>query len=68
MATAPVRIYLVSEGMQHIGLVRARNKSEAIRHCTFGRFGAEVAKQDALIEAIGNGLTVETAKAEPEAA
>ena len=62
------RVYLVKEGMQIIGLIRARSQSEAVRHCTHGRFDATVADQDALIAAIGKGFTVENATQEPEAA
>ena len=62
------RVYLVKEGMQTIGLIRARSQSEAVRHCTHGRFDATVADQDALIAAIGKGFTVENAVTEPEAA
>ena len=62
------RVYLVKEGMQTIGLIRARSQSEAVRHCTHGRFDATVADQDALIAAIGKGFTVEDAKSEPAAA
>ena len=63
-----MRVYLVKEGMQTIGLIRARSQSEAVRHCTHGRFDATVADQDALIAAIGKGFTVENATQEPEAA
>ena len=62
------RVYLVKEGMQTIGLIRARSQSEAVRHCTHGRFDATVADRDALIAAIGKGFTVENATQEPEAA
>jgi len=62
------RVYLVKEGMQTIGLIRARSQSEAVRHCTHGRLDATVADQDALIAAIGKGFTVENATQEPEAA
>jgi len=65
---AASRVYLVKEGMQTIGLIRARSQSEAVRHCTHGRFDATVADQDALIAAIGKGFTVENATQEPEAA
>ena len=61
------RVYLVKEGMQTIGLIRARSQSEAVRHCTHGRFLATVADQDQLIAAIGKGITVENATQEPEA-
>ena len=67
MATAS-RIYIVTDGIATIGLVRARSQAEAIRHCTAGRFLATVADQDQLIAAIGKGITVENANEEPEAA
>jgi len=67
MATAS-RIYIVTDGIATIGLVRARSQAEAIRHCTSGRFLATVADQDQLIAAIGKGITVENATQEPEAA
>jgi prefoldin subunit 5 len=67
MATAS-RIYIVTDGIATIGLVRARSQAEAIRHCTAGRFVATVADQDQLIAAIGKGITVENATQEPEAA
>ena len=62
------RVYLVKEGMQTIGLIRARSQAEAIRHCTAGRFVATVADQDQLIEAVGKGMKVENAATEDEAA
>lgn len=62
------RVYLVTDGIATIGLVRARSQAEAIRHCTAGRFVATVADQDQLIEAVGKGMEVENAAQEPEAA
>ena len=62
------RLYLVKEGMQTIGLIRARSQSETIRHCVAGRYTAVVADQDELIVAIGKGMSVENATQEPEAA
>jgi prefoldin subunit 5 len=67
MATAS-RIYIVTDGIATIGLVRARSQAEAIRHCTAGRFLATVADQDQLIAAIGAGITVENATQDNEAA
>jgi len=43
-------------------------QSEAIRHVTANLYEAVVADQDALIKAIGEGMKVETAQPEPEAA
>ena len=65
---AASRIYIVTDGIATIGLIRARSQSEAVRHCTHGRFDATVADQDALIAAIGKGFTVEDAKSEAAAA
>lgn len=65
---AQTRVYLVHDGIAAIGLVRARSQAEAVRHCTAGRFVAQVADQDQLIEAIGKGMSVENATVEPEAA
>ena len=65
---ASSRVYLVTDGIATIGLVRARSQAEAIRHCTAGRFLATVADQDQLIEAVGNGMKVENAATEDEAA
>ena len=65
---ASSRVYLVTDGIATIGLVRARSQAEAIRHCTAGRFVATVADQDQLIEAAGKGMKVENAAQEPEAA
>lgn len=67
MATQ-TRIYIVRDGVATIGLVRARSQAEALRHCTAGRFVAQVADQDQLIEAVGKGMTVEDAGQEPGAA
>ena len=68
MATASKRIYVVFQDGEAIRLVRARSQSEAIRHVTANLYEAVVADQDALIKAIGEGLSVEEAKAEPAAA
>jgi len=67
MATAS-RIYFVFQDGEAIRLVRARSQSEAIRHVTANLYEAVVADQDALIKAIGEGMKVETAQPEPEAA
>jgi hypothetical protein len=67
MATAS-RIYVVFQDGEAIRLVRARSQSEAIRHVTANLYEAVVADQDALIKAIGEGMNVETAQPEPEAA
>jgi hypothetical protein len=67
MATAS-RIYVVFQDGEAIRLVRARSQSEAIRHVTANLYEAVVADQDALIKAIGEGMKVETAQPEPEAA
>ena len=67
MATA-TRIYTVFQDGEAIRLVRARSQPEAIRHVTANLYEAVVADQDALIKAIGEGMKVETAQPEPEAA
>ena len=66
MATA-TRIYTVFQDGEAIRLVRARSQSEAVRHVTANLYEAVVADQDALIKAIGEGMKVEVATAEPEA-
>lgn len=55
------RIYVVEENGEAIALVRARNRSEAIRHSVANRFGAEVADQDDLVRLVGDGMAVEDA-------
>jgi hypothetical protein len=67
MATAS-RVYTVFQDGEAIRLVRARSQSEAIRHVTANLYEAVVADQDALIKALGEGMAVENAASEPEAA
>jgi hypothetical protein len=67
MATK-TRIHVVEDEGEAMALVRARSRARAIRHCIANRFGAHIASQDDLIRMLGEGMKVETADAEPEAA
>ena len=58
MATA-TRIYLVN-GPTGSRLVKATVASQAITHVAKSAFSAKVASQDDLVEALSNGLKVET--------
>lgn len=58
MATA-TRIYLVN-GPTGSRLVKATVASQAITHVAKSAFSAKVASQDDLVEALSNGVRVET--------
>jgi hypothetical protein len=58
MATS-TRIYLVS-GPTGTRLVKAAVASQAITHVAKSAFSAKVASQDDLVEAVSNGVKVET--------
>lgn len=53
------RIYIVT-GPTGTRLVKATAPSQAITHVAKAAFDARVASQDDLVEAIGNGVKVET--------
>lgn len=56
------RVYIVTEeGNERVRLVRASTPAQAIRHVVKSVFSANVASQDALIDALGKGETVENA-------
>ena len=52
------RIYIITFGEQ-TRLVRAANKSQAVRHVADDVIRASVATQDDLVHAIGKNITVE---------
>ncbi len=58
MATS-TRIYLVN-GPTGTRLVKASIASQAITHVAKSAFSAKVASQDDLVEAVSNGIKVET--------
>jgi hypothetical protein len=58
MATS-TRIYLVN-GPTGTRLVKASVASQAITHVAKSAFSAKVASQDDLVEAVSNGVKVET--------
>jgi hypothetical protein len=58
MATA-TRIYLVT-GPTGTRLIKATVASQAITHAAKSAFTAKVASQDDLVEALSNGVKVET--------
>jgi hypothetical protein len=58
MATS-TRIYLVN-GPTGTRLVKASVASQAITHAAKSAFTAKVASQDDLVEAVSNGIKVET--------
>ena len=62
------RIYIVEDGEPTSAprLVRAISQSQAIKHVT-KPFSAVVATQDQLVEALDNGIKVESAGADEDA-
>ena len=56
---ASTRIYLVN-GPTGTRLVKASIASQAITHVAKSAFSAKVASQDDLVEAVSNGIKVET--------
>ena len=56
---ATTRIYLVN-GPTGTRLVKASVASQAITHAVKSAFTAKVASQDDLVEAVSNGIKVET--------
>jgi hypothetical protein len=56
---ATTRIYIVT-GPTGTRLVKASAPSQAITHVARSAFDARVASQDDLVEAVGNGVKVET--------
>ena len=60
------KIYKVQNGNEAVPprLVRAANRSQAIRHCAKTFFSADLATQDDLVSLLGS-VKVETADAEP---
>jgi hypothetical protein len=59
MATA-TRIYLVTGSSGEVRLVKASVPSQAITHVAKQSYSACIASQDDLVEALGNGVKVET--------
>lgn len=59
MATA-TRIYIVTSTEGVTRLVKATVASQAITHVAKNAFTARVASQDDLVQALGNGVKVET--------
>jgi hypothetical protein len=59
MATA-TRIYIVTSTDGTTRLVKATVASQAITHVAKNAFTAKVASQDDLVQALGNGVKVET--------
>jgi hypothetical protein len=59
MATA-TRIYIVTGPDGTTRLVKATVASQAITHVAKNAFTAKVASQDDLVQALGNGVKVET--------
>jgi hypothetical protein len=56
---AATRIYLVN-GPTGTRLIKATVASQAITHAAKSAFTAKVASQDDLVEALGNGIKVES--------
>lgn len=54
------RIYAVRGG-EEFRLVKASTKQAALRHVAASRYAIDVADQETLVEAIQDGVTVETA-------
>lgn len=60
--TARTRIYCLRATSGHVSLIRASTPAAAIRHWAESLLSAVgVASQDDIVEAVGNGVTVETA-------
>ncbi len=61
------RIYVVEDTeTNEKALVRAANQAQALRHVVKNRFAVGLAGQDALVELLESGTTVETASNEQE--
>lgn len=63
--TTPTRIYFVTADDGEQRLVRAATPAAAIRHAARGRYRANVAAQETLVELLTTGVKVETAGDEP---
>lgn len=59
--TTPTRIYYVTADDGEQRLVRAATPAAAIRHAARGRYRANVAAQETLVELLSAGAKVETA-------
>lgn len=59
------RIYCINDGGSIVALVRAASPSGAMMHHARGTLEVSVATQDALVEALGKGIEVVDAGAEP---
>ncbi len=59
------RIYYVTADDGEQRLVRAATEAAAIRHAARGRYRANVAAQETLVELLSDGVKVETAGEEP---
>jgi len=63
------RIYVVHDtraNPQQQRLVRATNRSQALRFVAQDAFAVDVAGQNALVHLLSNGVAIEDATAEPE--
>lgn len=59
------RIYLITDKVNNVShLIRANNQAQALRRVANGQFETRVASQDALVELLGKGTTVQDATAD----
>lgn len=59
------RIYLITDKVNNVNhLIRANNQAQALRRVANGQFETRVASQDALVELLGKGTTVQDATAD----
>jgi len=62
MSKTPTRIYAVKrQANGTTRLVRATSQAQALRHVAVDEYDVDVASQDQLVNALGVGISVETA-------
>lgn len=59
------RIYLITDKVNNVNhLIRANNQAQALRRVANGQFETRVANQEALVDLLGKGTTVQDATAD----
>ena len=59
------RIYLITDKVNNVKhLIRANNQAQALRRVANGQFETRVANQEALVDLLGKGTTVQDATAD----
>lgn len=64
--TPKTRVYIVTDKKTgDVRMVRCSNPTEALKHVISNRFESVYAEQDAIVEAVSNGVGVEVIREEP---